>query len=99
MTDDDQAFEQAARESVELGNRLANDDEEADIWDIADGLLAGAIQYWLYAHQPCGDPTCEDCQEVATAEERLQELLRLTREFAEESEYFHTSNDANVGHA
>ena len=53
------AYDEAARQTVELGNRIADDDEQADVWDIADGLLAGAIQYWFYSRQPCGDPTCQ----------------------------------------
>ncbi|ROR34954.1 hypothetical protein [Inmirania thermothiophila] len=93
------AYDEAAREAVELGNRLAEADQDADLWDIADGLLAGAIQYWLYARQPCGDPRCEDCAPVSTGERRLQELLRLTEELARESEYFHSPNDLDVGRA
>lgn len=95
----DATFEEAAWKVVELGNRIANEDEEADVWDIADGLLAGAVQYWLYSREPCGDPRCEDCAPIGTAEQRLAELLRLTQQFAEESEYFHTRNDTNVGSA
>ena len=54
-------FDSAFTNAVDLGNRLAGSDKEADLWDIADGLLAGAVQYWLYARQPCGDTRCEDC--------------------------------------
>ena len=93
------AYDEAARQTVELGNRIADDDEQADIWDIADGLLAGAIQYWLYSRQPCGDPTCEDCASLATAEARLAELQQITETFARESEYFHSPNDTNAGRA
>lgn len=92
-------FEEAAREAVELGNRIADDDQDADVWDVADGLLAGAIQYWLYSRQPCGDPRCEDCAPISTAEERLKELLALTEELAQDSEYYHSPNDSNVGRA
>lgn len=99
MNEDASAYEEAAREAVELGNRLADDDTEADLWDIADGLLAGAIQYWLYAHQPCSDPLCEDCAPMSTAEARLAELMRLAEEFARDSEYFHSPTDSNVGRA
>ena len=56
MDQEEGVYDDAAREAVELGNRLADEDQDADIWDIADGLLAGAIQYWLYSRQPCGDP-------------------------------------------
>ncbi len=99
MSDDESPYDVAAREAVELGNRLADDDQEAHLWDIADGLLAGAIQYWLYARQPCGDPRCEECAEVSTAEQRLAVLRELTEEYAHDSEYFHTPTDSNVGRA
>jgi len=92
-------FEAAAQEAVELGNRLADRDPEADLWDVASGLLAGAVQYWLYSRQPCGDAFCEDCAEVATAEQRLRQLLEEVRQFAEDSDYYHTPNDSNVGTA
>ena len=61
--------------------------------------LAGAIQYWLYSRQPCGDPRCRDCMPVSTAEGRMAELKRLMGELAAESEYFHTPADANAGRA
>jgi hypothetical protein len=60
MSEEEIPYDVAAREAVELGNRLADEDQEAHLWDLADGLLAGAIQYWLYARQPCGDPRCEE---------------------------------------
>lgn len=96
---DDATFDEAARRAVDLGNHLAQGDEESDLWDVADGLLAGAVQYWLYSREPCGNPRCEDCAAISTAEQRLAELLRLTRQFAEESEYYHSRNDSNVGRA
>ena len=37
-------FDAAFSKAVDLGNRLAGKDKEADLWDIADGLLAGAVQ-------------------------------------------------------
>jgi hypothetical protein len=89
----------ASQQTVELGNRLANEDQEADLWDVASGVLAGAIQFWLYSRQPCGDPTCDSCATVSTAELRLAELLREVREFAQESEYYHSPHDSNVGRA
>ena len=92
-------FEEAARETVELGNRIAEGNREADIWDIADGLLTGAVQFWLYSRQPCGDPLCEDCEPLGTSDARLAELLKLVRQFAEESEYFHAPTDSNAGRA
>ncbi|KPK40812.1 MAG: hypothetical protein AMJ69_00985 [Gammaproteobacteria bacterium SG8_47] len=97
--DQETEYDEAAQESVELGNRLAQRNPEADLWDIADGLLAGAIQYWLFSRQPCGDRTCEDCAPISTAELRMEQLVELTRQLAEESEYFHSINDTNVGRA
>ena len=99
MTDADTATNDAFDKTVALGNRLADEDKDADAWDIADGLLAGAIQYWLYSRQPCGDPRCEDCLPVSTADGRMAELARLLRQFAEDSEYYHSPSDANVGRA
>jgi len=49
-----ESFDSAFTKAVDLGNKLADKDKDADLWDIADGLLAGAIQYWLYSRQPCG---------------------------------------------
>lgn len=99
MSQDETPMELAARRIVELGNELAELDQEADLWDIADGLLAGAVHYWLYAHQPCSDPMCEDCAPIASAELRLAELRKLLDEFARDSDYFHSPNDVNVGRA
>jgi hypothetical protein len=99
MTDVDTVINGAFDQTVALGNHLADEDKEADAWDIADGLLAGAIQYWLYSRQPCGDPRCEDCEPVSTAHGRTAALQQLVREFAEESEYFHSPTDSNVGRA
>ena len=89
-------FDSAFAKAVDLGNRLAGKDKEADLWDIADGLLAGAVQYWLYSRQPCGDPSCEDCAPISTADARLAELKRLIDQLAAESEYFHAPTDANA---
>lgn len=99
MDYDDTVYEEAARNTIDLGNNLADHDQEADLWDIADGLVAGAIQYWLYSRQPCGDPLCEDCAPLSTAQQRLAELQRLVKLAAEESEYFHSPNDSDVGRA
>ncbi|MCJ7451861.1 MAG: hypothetical protein MUO39_05210 [Steroidobacteraceae bacterium] len=99
MQDETQSFEEAFGKAVELGNKIADNDEKADLWDIADGLLAGAVQYWLYTRQPCGDPRCEDCLPISTAEGRLGQLRQLVQEFSEESQYFHSPTDANVGRA
>ncbi len=92
-------FSEAFGKTVDLGNRIADDDQKADPWDIADGLLAGAIQYWLYSRQPCEDRACEECMPISTGEGRLAELQKLIRDFARESEYFHSPKDHNVGRA
>jgi len=99
MSDEQQVFERSFEQVVELGNRLADKEQAADLWDIADGVLAGAIQYWLYSRQPCGDPRCEDCQSVNTAELRFAELQNLAERLARDSEYFHTPTDVNAGRA
>ncbi len=99
MTEDENAYERGARETVELGNRLADSDAEAELGEIADGLLAGAIQYWLYASQPCGDPGCEECKPLCTAELRLEAMRNALEEFARSSEYFHTPTDFDAGRA
>jgi len=95
----DEHFNNSFEQVVQLGNRLANDLHAADLWDIADGVLAGAVQFWLYSRQPCGDPLCEDCAPVSTAEGRMAEFQKYIRKFAEESEYFHSPNDSNAGRA
>jgi len=95
LSDFDIAFDRV----VELGNRLVEQDEEADSWDVAAGLLAGAIQFWLYSRQPCDDPMCESCAEIKTANQRLRMLLDDSKSYAEESEYFHSPNDLDVGKA
>jgi len=99
MQEEANPFDEAFSQAVDLGNQIAEGDDKADLWDIADGLLAGAVQYWLYARQPCGDNQCEECQPISTAEGRVRELLRLVEQFSEESQYFHTPTDSNVGRA
>jgi hypothetical protein len=79
-----ESFDSAFAKAVDLGNRLADKDKDADLWDIADGLLAGAVQYWL---------------PISTAEARIEELKRLMKELAAESEYYHTPTDSNAGRA
>lgn len=99
MQSEETPLELAARRAVELGNELAAEDQQADLWELADGLLAGAIHYWLYAHQPCEDSMCEECAPMATAELRMAELLKLVGEMARDSDYYHSPNDTNVGRA
>ncbi len=93
-------FDAAFAKAADLGN-LAGRQEQGSrrLGRVADGLLAGAVQYWLYSRQPCGDPRCEDCAPISTADARLAELKRLIDQLAAESEYFHTPTDANAGRA
>jgi hypothetical protein len=95
----DASFEEAFGQTVELGNRMAEGDHTTDVWDVADGLLAGALQFWLYSRQPCGDSSCEDCTTISTAEERMKQLRTLIEQFTSQSEYFHSPQDTNVGRA
>ncbi|MEK9784909.1 MAG: hypothetical protein ACO3RT_01725 [Arenicellales bacterium] len=97
--DDLQHFDAAAERLIELGNRLLERDADADSWEVASGLLAGAVHFWLYAHQPCGDLECDSCEEIDTAEKRVEQMLALVRESAEESDYYHSPRDINVGSA
>ena len=99
MDENADIFDSAFSKAVDLGNQIADDDDKADLWDIADGLLAGAVQYWLYSRQPCGDPACEECLPISTAQARIAELKRLVAQFSEESQYFHTPTDSNAGRA
>jgi len=101
MQEPEDIFDAAFKRVVEMGNHLVKDekDMEADAWDVADGLLAGAIQFWLFSRQPCGDPRCVDCEPVSTSHGRMHALQQLVRDFAEESEYFHSPTDSNVGRA
>ena len=92
-------FDSAFTKTVDLGNKMAGKDKQADLWDIADGMLAGAVQYWLYSRQPCGDQACEDCTPISTADARLAELKRLIAQLAADSEYFHAPTDSNAGRA
>lgn len=97
--EDTTIIDNAAEQVVELGNHMLEADDDADSWDVADGLLAGAIQFWLYSRQPCDDPRCENCAEVSTAELRMRKLIEEARRCAEESSYYETPFDMNVGRA
>jgi hypothetical protein len=99
MQDMPETFDAAFSKAVDLGNTLADKDKDADLWDIADGLLAGAVQYWLYSRQPCGDPRCSDCMAISTAAGRMTELRGLIDRLANDSEYFHAPTDSNAGRA
>jgi len=92
-------FEEAAEQVIELGNQLQDFDDGSDVWEVATGMLAGAIQFWLFSRQPCDDPFCEACAEIATAERRLQVLMKEARELAADSDYFESPHDHTVGNA
>jgi hypothetical protein len=93
------SFDDAADGAVALGNRLLDENADADPWDVASGLLAGAVHFWLYSRQPCGDAQCLDCADISSAEQRLERLVEELRRCAEESTYYHSPNDHNVGRA
>jgi len=92
-------FDEVAEAVVDLANGYGDRDEDIDPWEVAAGLLAGTVQFWLFSHQPCDDPSCEDCAVIATAQQRLKMLMSEVTELAESSEYFHSPNDANAGSA
>ena len=92
-------YDLAAEAVVELGNRMLDRDSSADLWDVASGLLAGAIQFWLFSRQPCDDPFCDSCAEVSTAERRLARLMQEARALAEDSDYYASPHDVNAGSA
>lgn len=93
------AFDAAATQAIDLGNRVTEQNLDAEVRDVASGLLAGAVQFWLYAYQPCGDPFCDSCADLSTAEQRLRVLAEEIRHHAETSDYFHSPRDTNVGTA
>jgi hypothetical protein len=92
-------YDQVAEIVVELGNRMLDDDESADFLEVASGIMAGAVQFWLYSRQPCKDPFCETCAEISTPERRIAVLLKETHALAEESDYYCSVNDAHSGNA
>jgi hypothetical protein len=95
----DDPFDKAAESVIELGNRMLDQDGSADSWEVASGLLAGAIQFWLFSRQPCDDPFCESCAEISTAERRVQKMIAEARQLAEDSDYYASPHDINAGNA
>ena len=92
-------YDQIAETIIELGNRMLAEDESADIHEVASGIMAGAVQFWLYSRQPCKDPFCQVCAETSTAERRLTALLKETHVLGEESDYYSSVNDVTTGTA
>lgn len=95
----EETYNNAAQKLIDLANSLSSDGYSTDLHEVADGLLAGAIHFWLYSRQPCGDPFCESCAPFADAESRLAFLQEIVDELGRDSEYFHSSNDTTAGHA
>jgi hypothetical protein len=96
---DDLTYDQVAETIVEVANRMLDADESADIWEVASGVMAGAVQFWLYSRQPCKDPFCQACADISTPERRLEALLRETKILAEESDYYTSIHDVTSGSA
>ncbi|MDP6436928.1 MAG: hypothetical protein QF790_04530 [Gammaproteobacteria bacterium] len=92
-------YDQVAETIIELGNRMIEDDESADIWEVASGIMAGAVQFWLYSRQPCDDPFCKACANISSPERRLAALLKETHDLGEESDYYCSANDTMAGTA
>ena len=90
------AFDEAAEEVIQVGNHMLDEDGN-DLWEVASGLLAGAIQFWLFSRQPCDDPFCEACAEISTAARRLKHLMEEARELAEDSDYYDSPHDLSMG--
>ncbi len=85
-----------ADEIIELANKLAEANPDTEPWEISDGILSGAVHWWLYANTPCDNPSCENCASIRTAELRMQTLRTLITEMAETSEYIQSPNDTTV---
>jgi hypothetical protein len=92
-------YDQVAETIVELGNRMLEADESADVWEVASGIMAGAVQFWLYSRQPCEDAFCKVCADISTAERRVAALIKETKVLGEESDYYCSVNDVQAGTA
>ncbi len=92
-------YDQVAESIIEMGNRMIDEDDSVDMWEVASGMLAGAIQFWLFSRQPCDDPFCEACASFSTASLRVVALIEESRRLAEESDYYSSPNDIYAGTA
>ena len=97
LPDKSLTYEQVAETIVEMGNRMLDEDESAEILEVASGMLAGAVQFWLYSRQQ--EPFNQVCADMSSAERRLQALLRETHNVAEESDYLVSPQDVLTGTA
>lgn len=95
----EETYNDAAQRLIDLANTLSSQGHSPDVTDIADGLLAGAIHFWLYSRQPCGDAFCESCSAFSDPESRLLMLHEMVEELGRDSEYFEAPTDITVGHA
>ena len=91
-------YDHVAETIVEMGHRML-EDESADVWEVASGIMAGAIQFWLYSRQPCEDVFCQACADISNPDRRLAALLREARAVAEESDNYCSVNDVTTGTA
>lgn len=99
MNENELLFDDAADRVVDLGNEIADTNPEADLWAIADGLIAGAVHFWLYAHLPDEQADVEDMEGLMTANQRIEALMSLLKESAVDSEYLHSPHDLDAGRA
>ncbi len=99
MAEENLTYDQVAEAIIELGNRMIDDDESADVWEVASGIMAGAVQFWLYSRQPCDDPFCRACADISSPERRLAALLKETNNLGEESDYYCSASDTMTGTA
>lgn len=99
MDEPELLFDEAADRVVDLGNEIADTNPDGDLWAIADGLIAGAVHFWLYAHQPDGPGDEDEMDGLMTAAQRIDALIELLKESAMESEYLHSPHDLDVGRA
>lgn len=95
----EETYNNAAQKLIDLANNLSGDGHSTDVSEVADGLLAGVIHFWLYTRQPCGDAFCESCAPFADPDSRLAVLCELVDELGRDSEYFHAATDTLAGHA
>ena len=94
-------FQEAVDAIIACGNKLlkAKRKTSAEVWDVASGILCGAVHFWLFSRQPCKSANCQPCSFVNTAERRMKVLLEEISAHGKSSEYFHTPRDQNVGSA
>jgi len=90
-------FEEAMEAAITTGRRLMRGARHSeDTCDTSHGLLAGAIEHWLAAHQPCGHADCGACKRYDTPEKRLAELIKLVDRFGRASQDLHAERDVKA---